>query len=79
MWKRLEPVSSDSGVSLAPSATFADCPDDLDILFVPGGLGTAEMMARKSRVLPGVQRRHVRCNVPFIHVRPPRRVTLPCI
>lgn len=35
---------SDSGISLAPSATFVDCSDDLDILFVPGGLGTAEMM-----------------------------------
>jgi cyclohexyl-isocyanide hydratase len=39
LWKTLEPVPADSGVSINPTTTFADCPDDLDVLFVPGGFG----------------------------------------
>jgi cyclohexyl-isocyanide hydratase len=44
VWKTMEPVPTDSGISLLPTATFADCPDDLDVLFVPGGFGTNEAM-----------------------------------
>ncbi|OJH41490.1 DJ-1/PfpI family protein [Cystobacter ferrugineus] len=44
LWKTLDTVTSDSGVGIQPSATFGDCPDDLDILFVPGGFGTARAM-----------------------------------
>jgi cyclohexyl-isocyanide hydratase len=44
LWKTLDAVPSDTGVSLNPTTTFADCPDDLDILFVPGGFGTARAM-----------------------------------
>ena len=43
-WKTLDPVMSDTGVALMPTATFADPPAALDILFVPGGLGTVEAM-----------------------------------
>jgi cyclohexyl-isocyanide hydratase len=32
-----DPVVSDTGLTLVPSATFAEVPADLDILFVPGG------------------------------------------
>jgi cyclohexyl-isocyanide hydratase len=39
-WKTLDPVPSDSSISLLPTTTFATCPRDLDILFVPGGMGT---------------------------------------
>jgi putative intracellular protease/amidase len=35
--KTLDPVSSDTGVSIAPSITFEDCPKDLTVLFAPGG------------------------------------------
>jgi cyclohexyl-isocyanide hydratase len=36
-----EPVKSDTGLVFTPSASFEDCPADLDILCVPGGtLGT---------------------------------------
>ncbi len=31
-------------MSLNPTATFADCPRDLDVLFVPGGMGTNAAM-----------------------------------
>jgi cyclohexyl-isocyanide hydratase len=44
VWKTLAPIESDDGVRIAPNATFADCPRDLDILFVPGGFGTAAVM-----------------------------------
>jgi cyclohexyl-isocyanide hydratase len=44
VWRTLEPVVSDSGVALVPTATFDTCPQDLDILFVPGGMGTAGAM-----------------------------------
>ncbi len=33
----LAPVTSDTGLSLLPTVTLADCPRDLDVLFVPGG------------------------------------------
>jgi putative intracellular protease/amidase len=35
--KTMEPVVSDSRLALMPTATLAECPRDLDILFVPGG------------------------------------------
>ncbi len=36
----LAPVLTDSGVSIVPTATYQTCPEDLDVLFVPGGFGT---------------------------------------
>ncbi|MEQ5843779.1 DJ-1/PfpI family protein [Paraburkholderia acidicola] len=42
--KTLEPVASDSGIKLVPTCTFADCPQNVDVLFVPGGFGTADAM-----------------------------------
>lgn len=44
VWKNLEPVPTDMGISLNPTTTFNDAPDDLDVLFVPGGLGTNDVM-----------------------------------
>jgi transcriptional regulator GlxA family with amidase domain len=45
VWKTTDPVESDSGVVLQPTTTFADCPADLDVLFVPGGMGQASVAA----------------------------------
>jgi cyclohexyl-isocyanide hydratase len=43
--KEIRPVPTDVGVSVQPTTTFADCPDPLDVLFVPGGLkGTVAAM-----------------------------------
>ncbi|WP_048391676.1 DJ-1/PfpI family protein [Pseudomonas helleri] len=36
--KTLDPVSTDVGISVTPDITFDHCPNDLDVLFVPGGL-----------------------------------------
>jgi cyclohexyl-isocyanide hydratase len=44
LWKSLDPVTTDTGISLNPTTTFAECPDDLDVLFVPGGFGTVAAM-----------------------------------
>lgn len=37
VWKNTDLIESDSGVVLKPTGTLADCPKDLDVLFVPGG------------------------------------------
>ncbi len=43
--KSLQPVTSDTGVTITPTATFADCPRDLTVLFAPGGTqGTLEAL-----------------------------------
>src|SRR6266699_4272203 len=43
IWKRIEPVPSDSVLTLTPTVTFADCPQ-LDVICVPGGVGTDDMV-----------------------------------
>jgi cyclohexyl-isocyanide hydratase len=43
IWKRIEPVPSDSVLTLTPTATFADCPQ-LDVICVPGGAGSNDMV-----------------------------------
>src|ERR1700753_1214612 len=43
IWKRIEPVLSDSVMMLTPTTTFADCPQ-LDVICVPGGAGTNDMV-----------------------------------
>lgn len=43
IWKRIEPVPTDSVMVLTPTTTFADCPQ-LDVICVPGGFGTDDMV-----------------------------------
>ena len=43
IWKRIEPVPSDSVLALTPTITVADCPQ-LDVICVPGGVGTDDMV-----------------------------------
>src|ERR1700693_6650612 len=43
IWKRIEPVPSDSVMVLTPTITFADCPQ-LDVICVPGGAGSGGMV-----------------------------------
>ena len=45
------PVMADSGFAIVPTATFADCPEDLDILFVPGGPKGTELAMRDDALL----------------------------
>lgn len=43
VWKRIEPVESDSVLTLTPTTTFAECPQ-LDVICVPGGFGTDDLV-----------------------------------
>jgi cyclohexyl-isocyanide hydratase len=43
IWKRIEPVPSDSVLVVTPTVSFADCPQ-LDVVCVPGGFGTDDMV-----------------------------------
>jgi cyclohexyl-isocyanide hydratase len=44
LWKTLEPVVSNGGLTILPNTIFGDCPP-LDVLCVPGGvMGTVQMM-----------------------------------
>ena len=43
-WKTLDPLPSDTGVSLLPTTSFADFEGSLDVLMVPGGAGTNDAM-----------------------------------
>ena len=43
VWKHLESVPSDTVLTVLPTVTFADCPQ-LDVICVPGGYGTDDLM-----------------------------------
>ena len=43
IWKRIEPVPSDTVLALLPTTTFADCPQ-LDVICVPGGGGVDDLV-----------------------------------
>jgi cyclohexyl-isocyanide hydratase len=43
IWKTRDPVTSDTGLTMMPTATFDDCPP-LDVICVPGGPGVAALM-----------------------------------
>jgi cyclohexyl-isocyanide hydratase len=43
IWKRIEPVASDSVLVLTPTTTFAGCPQ-LDVICVPGGAGADDLL-----------------------------------
>jgi cyclohexyl-isocyanide hydratase len=44
VWKTRDSIRTDSGFSMTPTVTFADCPQ-LDLICVPGGLGVGDLMA----------------------------------
>ena len=43
IWKRIEPIQSDSVLVHTPTATFAECPQ-LDVICVPGGVGSDDLL-----------------------------------
>lgn len=62
--KTLDPVSSDQGLMLVPTKTFADCPKALDIICVPGGTtGTLAAMEDEATIAflkkVGAQAKHI--------------------
>lgn len=60
LWKTREPVVSESGVPILPTATFAEAPETLEILFVPGGFGDTAAMIEDPQVLDFVASRGAR-------------------
>lgn len=44
IWKTMDPVPTDMGVTVNPTITINEVPDNLDVLFVAGGAGTPEIM-----------------------------------
>jgi cyclohexyl-isocyanide hydratase len=60
LWKTLEPVRSEHGLTILPMATFGSCPP-LDLVFVPGGVGInplledAEVLAFLRRAAAGAR------------------------
>ena len=45
LWKTIEPIRAIRNITLMPDTTLADCPRNLDVLFVPGGSpGTIALM-----------------------------------
>lgn len=44
VWKTNDLIESDTGVGLRPTGTLADCPKELDALFVGGGAGQVPVM-----------------------------------
>ena len=43
IWKTLDPITSDGGLTLVPTVTFGSCPA-LDVLCVPGGPGVNDLL-----------------------------------
>jgi cyclohexyl-isocyanide hydratase len=43
LWKRIEPVTSDTGLAILPTTTLDDCPE-LDLICIPGGPGQIAIM-----------------------------------
>ena len=45
VWKNAGLIESDTGLVIKPTGTFADCPKDLDAIFVGGGPGQIAVMS----------------------------------
>jgi cyclohexyl-isocyanide hydratase len=63
VWKTLAPITTESGIVMMPTTTFAQCPRELEILFIPGStLGTTPL-ARDPEVLDFVRSRGERAKL----------------
>lgn len=51
VWKSHDSVFTDVGIAVTPTHTFDECPADLDVLFVPGGLGGTNACLQDDDVL----------------------------
>jgi cyclohexyl-isocyanide hydratase len=51
VWKDKAPVRTDVGISVIPTTTFAECPQELDVAFVPGGLRGSVALMQDAEVL----------------------------
>ncbi len=58
--KTLDPVTSDAGVTIVPTATFETCPRDLTVVFTPGGTDGTLAAARDPDTLAFIADRGAR-------------------
>ena len=58
----LSTVVTDTGIGIQPTMTIADCPQDLDLLFVPGGTG-AVSAARDANTIAFLRNRGARARL----------------
>lgn len=63
LWKSKQPVVSDTGLPIVPTRTLADCPDPLDILFVPGGARPTVALMEDEEVLQFLEDRGQRAGL----------------
>ena len=62
--RTLEPVTTDRGMQIVPTVTYADCPP-LDVVMVPGGPGQQDLMEDEAALdVPAQSRRHRRNTSP---------------
>lgn len=57
VWKDKSPVATDTGLTIVPSMTFDECPEVLDILFVPGGGSATVQLMEDAEVLAFLEKR----------------------
>ena len=61
VWKNREAIATGPGkLSILPTATFEECPADLDLLFVPGGLEGTIAVMQDDKVLSFLSERGAR-------------------
>jgi cyclohexyl-isocyanide hydratase len=52
-----QPVTSDMGLTVVPSATFETCPDPVDVVVVPGGTGGTVLAMQNAALLAFLRQR----------------------
>ena len=50
VWQWVEPILTDSDVTILPTHSFETCPRGVDILFVPGGAGSWDVMENEATI-----------------------------
>ena len=58
LWKTLDPVRSEHGLTILPMATFSSCPP-LDLVLVPGLARVTEILAVRRHLQTGATELHI--------------------
>lgn len=63
VWKTLAPLTTESGIVITPTTTFALCPSELEMLFIPGSTLGVTPLVRDAEVLDFVRSRGERAKL----------------
>ncbi|MEM9266442.1 MAG: DJ-1/PfpI family protein [Cyanobacteria bacterium P01_F01_bin.13] len=58
VWKTKELVTSDTGLSIQPTLIIDECPEELAVLFIPGGTSGTVKMMQDADILSFLRSRH---------------------